>query len=335
MKKKIRSHEFYLLLIFILFSLFVGLLNPAFFSFGNLFKILKSSVEMGLLAICFMLVLILGGIDMSFPAIAVASMYMTVSFLNALGLDLPLIVPFLIAGGIGAVFGSINGILIGILELPTLIITLGTMSLIHGGLVVFVGKSWISTLPKALVEFSKANIIQWTSSGGEIQGLHASVLILVGIAILVGIILKYTWFGRSVFAIGGNLEVAKRHGIPVAKIRFLVFVFVGALGGIAGLLHGTLVRMANPFDIIGTELNVIAAVVLGGVSLSGGSGTIQGTILGVLLINIVNNSLILIGMPSYWQKFFIGAIVILSTLFTANRGKMVRVNIFRKGIKEI
>ncbi len=290
---------------------------------------------MGLLAICFMLVLILGGIDMSFPAIAVASMYMTVSFLNALGLDLPLIVPFLLAGGIGAVFGSINGILIGILELPTLIITLGTMSLIHGGLVVFVGKSWISTLPKALVEFSKANIIQWTSSGGEIQGLHASVLILVGIAILVGIILKYTWFGRSVFAIGGNLEVAKRHGIPVAKIRFLVFVFVGALGGIAGLLHGTLVRMANPFDIIGTELNVIAAVVLGGVSLSGGSGTIQGTILGVLLINIVNNSLILIGMPSYWQKFFIGAIVILSTLFTANRGKMVRVNIFRKGIKEI
>lgn len=335
MRKKVRSHEFYLLLIFIVFSLFVGLLNPAFYSFGNLFKILKSSVEMGLLAICFMLVLILGGIDMSFPAIAVASMYMTVSFLNTLGVDFPLFVPFLLAGGIGAVFGAINGILIGILELPTLIITLGTMSLIHGGLVVFVGKSWISNLPAALVEFSKANIIQWTSSAGDVQGLHASVLILVGIAIMVGLILKYTWFGRSMFAIGGNLEVAKRHGIPVARIRFLVFVAVGALGGIAGLLHGTLVRMANPFDIIGTELNVIAAVVLGGVSLSGGSGTIQGTMLGVLLINIVNNSLILIGMPSYWQKFFIGAIVIVSTLFTANRGKLVRVNKTRKGFMVI
>jgi len=319
MKKVFSSYEFFLFIIFVIVSCCIGLITPVFFGVGNIFKILKSSVEMGMFALCFMLVLILGGIDMSFSAIGVASMYTTITLINHLQGNPSLFVLFLIAGCIGMVFGAINGVLIGYLELPTLIVTLGTMSIIHGGLVVFVGKKWVSNIPDSLVRFSKFNIIEWTSKTGEIQGLHSAVLILIVTIVLVYLLLKYTWYGRSIFAIGGNPIAAKRHGINVVKTKVITFIIVGFISGITGLIHCGLVRMANPFDMVGGELNIIAAVVLGGASLAGGSASVVGTVLGVFLINIINNSLILLGIPSYWQKLFIGGIVILSTLLTANR----------------
>ncbi len=321
-KKILSRHEMNLALILVVLSVIVSLVNPAYFSMANLFKILKSSVEMGIFAIAFLIILILGGIDMSFPAIASASMYITIKVLLNGNLDVPLIVPFLIAMAIGAILGAMNGVLIGILGLPTLIVTLGTMSIIKGVLLVFVGKNWITQLPDVLIAFSRSNLLVSTGASGESIGLHSSVLMLVGIALVVWLVLQHTWFGRSIYAIGANHIAAERDGIACKRTKFIACVLSGVLASLAGLIHCSLVRVANPFDIFGTELNVIAAVVLGGASLTGGAGTVGGTLLGVLLINIINNSLILMGIQSYWQKFVVGLIVIASTVFTANRDSL-------------
>ncbi|MDD3997442.1 MAG: ABC transporter permease [Sphaerochaetaceae bacterium] len=329
-KKILGRHETNLALILIVLSVVVSLINPAYFSTANLFKILKSSVEMGIFAIAFLVILILGGIDMSFPAIASASMYITIKLLISGNSEVPLIVPFLIAMAIGAALGALNGVFIGIMGLPTLIVTLGTMSIIKGALLVFVGKNWITQLPNVLIEFSRSNLLASVGDTGESIGLHSSVIILLVVALIVWALLRYTWFGRSIYAIGTNQIAAERDGIACKKTKFIACILSGVLAALAGLIHCSLVRVANPFDIFGTELNVIAAVVLGGASLTGGAGTVGGTLLGVFLINIINNSLILMGIHSYWQKFVVGLIVILSTVFTANRDalrQMLRRNV--------
>lgn len=330
MKKKTDFHELTLVSMLIVLSLVVFIINPAYLSLSNVYKVLKSSVEMGLFAIAFLLILILGGMDMSFPAIASASMYMTIKVLIPIKADLPLIVPFLIAMGFGLIMGCINGFFIGILGLPTLIVTLGTMSVIKGFLLVFLGKNWITQLPNVLIRFSKANLFTAVSNSGESIGLHVSVLILATVAIAAVFFLKYTWFGRSIYAIGSNPIAAERDGVNCRKVKFIVCVVSAILSSVAGLVHCSLVRVANPFDILGTELNTIAAVVIGGASLVGGYGTVGGTLLGVLLVNLINNSLILMGIPSYWHKFVVGAIIIISTMVTANKDVLKKVGFFKK-----
>jgi len=119
--------------------------------------------------------------------------------------------------------------------------------------------------------------------------------------------------GRGVYALGGSREAAERAGFNISRIEYFIYGFVGLLSGVAGMTFGALNRQANPQDIVGSELNVIAAVVLGGAQLTGGRGTVIGTILGVALVVIMNNSLILIGVPSVWQRVVIGLIILIGT----------------------
>jgi simple sugar transport system permease protein len=123
--------------------------------------------------------------------------------------------------------------------------------------------------------------------------------------------LKKTMFGLAIFAIGGDSESARRAGFPVVRIQVLVYMLVGVLAAIAGVFHVTLGRNANPQDLVGNELDVIAAVVLGGASVFGGRGSVSGTVLGVLLIQVINNSLILAGVPTAWQRAAVGVLLIV------------------------
>jgi simple sugar transport system permease protein len=127
--------------------------------------------------------------------------------------------------------------------------------------------------------------------------------------------------GRGIYAIGGDINAAERSGFNVAKIQFFIYCYVGFLAGIAGILHISLIRYSNPTYIVGTELGVIAAVVLGGSRITGGSGTIIGTIMGVAMVTILNNSLILVGLSSYWNNFFVGLIIIVSVSITSYQSK--------------
>jgi simple sugar transport system permease protein len=167
-------------------------------------------------------------------------------------------------------------------------------------------------------------VIQVTMEDGSKIRLSMAVVMLVIFVLFAWFLLRYTMLGRGIYAIGGDRVAAERAGFNIIRTQFFIYGFVGFLSGIAGVIHASLIRIGNPFDLIGTELTVIAAVVLGGASITGGRGTVLGTMLGVFLIVIMNNSLILLGISSYWQKVVIGLIIIISTGITAYQSKKKR-----------
>ncbi len=315
----LRRHEFYLAATLALLTSIIALINPAFLSLSNLFDLCKSSTVLGLFALGALMVLLSGGIDISFAAIAALSMYVTSKVLLAADYSGPVILAFIIAGCLGLSLGLFNAFFISRFRLPTLIVTLGSASVFRGFLLAFIGTRIVTNLPAGMVEFSKRSIFSATLPGGETIGLSASFLLFVTAAVIVWVLLRYTMPGKGIYALGGNPEAAERAGFNIARLQFFIYGFVGLLSGIAGLVHACTMRNANPFDLVGTELVVIAAVVLGGASITGGRGTVLGTVLGVFLLVTINNSLILLGVPSYWQKVLVGLVIVVSTGITARR----------------
>ena len=274
---------------------------------------------MGLFAIGVLVVLISGGIDISFTAIAAFSLYVTNMILLATQITDSVWLAFMLAGFIGLLLGLFNAIFIAHFQLPTLIVTLGTASVFRGFMLAFVGTAIINNLPECLVQFSKLTLFEKTLQTGETIGLSFSIFILIFFIGLSWILLRFTMVGRGIYAMGGDRVAAQRAGFSLTALQYFIYGFVGLLAGIAGIIHAVMMRNANPFDLVGTELVVIAAVVLGGASITGGKGTITGTVLGVLLLVIINNSLILLDIPSYWQRVAIGLIIIISTAITVQR----------------
>jgi simple sugar transport system permease protein len=305
-------HEAIVLVIVMLLAITVGTINPGFFSFFNIFSILKNSTISGLFAVGFFLVLVVGGIDVSFTSIGVVGMYGTVKLALAFYPDAPFVVLFICAALIGAALGLINGLLITRLRAPSLIVTLGTMSLYRGFLLYFIGSNWIRDVPNAMVEFNRTNILALTAENGAKVGLHISVAIFLAIVAFVFLVLRYTTLGRSLYAVGGNPVAARRMGINVEAVQALAYCMAGALAGIAGFLSAVTLRLADPQTLTGSELDVIAAAVLGGAAITGGKGSVIGVFLGVLLIGVMNDSLILLGIAATWQKVAVGVLLLVA-----------------------
>ena len=300
-------------LVIVAFCALAAASDPRFLSATTLTDLLRASIVVGILAVGAMLVLVSGGIDVSFTAIAVFAMYSTTLLTLGSFPDLPWPAVFAISIGIGAGLGAINGALIAGLGLPTLIVTLGTLSVFRGFLLTFVGSERISALPPGMRDFSRAVIVRGTTEAGSFYALPLAFGALVLVVVLTWFILHRTMLGRSIFALGGSIESARRVGVNVRATQMFVYVYVGALAGLAGIIHGALGRMADPFSLVGLELSVIAAVVLGGARLVGGYGTVTGTLLGVALIVLVQNSLIVVGIPSTWQSVAIGTLILVGT----------------------
>lgn len=299
--------------ILVAFVVFTSLVDPRFFSIGTLFDLMRNGLVMGIFAIGVLLVLISGGIDVSFTALAAFAMYATTKTLVTLGLGESILLAFLLSGAIGLALGLVNGFFVATMRLPTLIVTLGTLSAFRGALLTFVGSQLISNVPPGMRGFSRSVLLRGTTESGIFYSLPSAVLVLLVVVVLTWAILYRTQLGRNIFAIGGSVESARRIGIPVQRTQYFVYAYVGILSGIAGIVHASLARVANPFDIVGLELSVIAATVLGGARLAGGTGTITGTLLGVSLIVVINNTLITLGIPSTWQNVVIGALILLGT----------------------
>ena len=222
---------------------------------------------------------------------------------------------------IGTGLGLINAFFIAGFRLPTLIVTLGTLSVFRGFLLTFVGSQLISNVPPDMRNFSRLFMLRGTTSEGYFFSLPWAFVALVVVIVGTWFLLHRTLLGRQIYAIGGSMESARRIGINVRGVQIFVYAYVGALSGLAGIIHASLARVANPFDLVGLELSVIAAVVLGGARLTGGYGTITGTLLGLALIVLVSNSLILLGIPSTWQSVVIGALILLGTGLPAFQAK--------------
>lgn len=306
-------NETLIALVIVAFCTMTTLVDPNFLSLPTLFDLLRNSIVIGIFAIGVLVVLISGGIDVSFTAIAAFALYTTTLTLVQLGVYVPWWAAFALAMAIGAGLGLVNAVFIAGFRLPTLIVTLGTLSAIRGVLLTFVGSQLISNMPPGLREFSRLFMLRGTTAEGYFYSLPWAFGALVLVVAVTWFILHRTMLGRSIFAVGGSTESARRIGVNVRATQVFVYAYVGGLSGLAGIIHASLARVANPFDLVGLELSVIAAVVLGGARLAGGYGTITGTLLGVVLIVLVNTSLILLGIPSTWQMVVIGALILIGT----------------------
>ncbi|KAA0574468.1 ABC transporter permease [Azospirillum sp. Sh1] len=308
--------------ILLLAMVLIGTINPAFWQLDNLFSLMRSNVIIGIMAMGVLLVLISGGIDVSFPAFAVAAMYLTIKGMLALGYN-GVVLPLLAATIMGLLFGAVNGFFVYKFRMIPLIVTLGTSAMVRGFLLGVVGTSMINInkMPTALIDFARTDVVSVTKADGTTYGLTAMVLIYLGLAVAMHLVLRYTMIGRSAYALGGDPEAARRAGFDLRKTIFFIYCVAGALAGFAGLLHSGMIWLANPRDFVGLELDVIAAVVLGGASIFGGRGSVLGTMLGVFMLVMVKNSLIIMRVDTTWQLVVVGLIVIVATALSAWRDR--------------
>ncbi len=320
--KLFKKTETIIALILILIMIIIGSINPAFWQLENIFSLLKSNIIIGIMALGVTLVMISGGIDVSFPAFAVAGMYLTVKLMVYTSYQ-GIIMPFILAILIGLACGAMNGFFVYKYKMIPLIVTLGTASMVKGFILGAVGTSMINInkMPPQLISFAKSNIINITKSDGTTYGLTSMILLYLGLAIVIHCFLTYTMLGRGIFALGNDKEAAKRAGFNIKVITFTIFCLAGAIAGFAGLLHSSMIWLANPRDFVGMDLEVIAAVVIGGTSIFGGKGSVLGTLLGVFMLVIIKNSLIIMKVETTWQKVVIGLIIIIATAITAWRDK--------------
>jgi len=321
MRNLFHKHEFLLLVLIAVLCALIEIRNPSFLSAANIFDLLKSCVIPGILALGVLIVLISGNIDISFPAVAAFSMYVTCLIVRALGLADSLVIIFGMSALMGCFLGFLNAFFIHFFNLPALIVTLGTASLIRGFLLAFIGTRVITSPAESMEAFSRASSFQQQLPGGGTAGLADSFFIFMILAAVAWLILNHTLLGRGIYALGGAPEAARRVGFNIRRIQFYIYGSVGFLAGLAGIIHASSMREADPREFAGLELTVIAAVVLGGASITGGKGTVMGTILGVLLLVIIKNNLILVGLESEWHQVIIGSIIIASTGVTAWRGR--------------
>jgi len=324
LKKFIKSSEFIIFLILVALSLVVGFINPAFFAISTVFDILRSSIVFFIMAFGLLPIVIAGGIDISFVAIAAVTSYSTHMFLISRGYQGGILLYYIIACAMGLLAGLLNGFLVTRFKLPVFDVSLAAFTMWYGFTLFFVGATANFDLPPGTVGYYGKFIIATQDPLVGATGLHESFIYVVIIGLLIWWFLNYTTIGRGVFAIGGNREVAVRSGFNITRIMLITFAIMGVLSAIAGVTQAFLSRYFNPVIFITQPLDVLAAVILGGAAITGGRGTVFGTALGVLLIQLINRTLILTGIPVEWQRLVVGIILILFTSLPALRERRAK-----------
>lgn len=315
MFKKLKGNrDFGIVSFIILVSVIITLKNNTFLRIDNIFDLLKGNVVLGIMAMGMLLVILTGGIDVSVASMVAALTVITGNFSIHVSDNLFLI--FLVACTSGVIIGAVNGLLITKLEIPPIVATLGTMSIIFGLILYLTNGVWITGIPETLTNFGKITVFKIFKYGGGVIGIPIQIFFFLGASLLTWAVLRFTLIGRGIYAVGGNAESAKRLGFNSDRIKIFVYSYVGFMNGIAAIINTSIMRQVDPNAYIGFELQVIAAVILGGASILGGSGSVLGTVLGVLLFSILGNGLILMHIPSFWHKIVIGIIILLAISIT-------------------
>ena len=310
-KKLINTSEFVVLLTLIGLYVIVGLINPVFFSISTIFDTLRASTVYFFLAFGLLPIIISGGVDISFVAVAAVSSYAAQMFLVSRGYDGGIWAYFIISCAIGILMGLLIWFLVTRFNLPIFSVSLALFTMWYGFALFFIGAQNNFQLPASAVGYYEKNLMTVKLPTGGITSLHSSIIYVVLAGLFIWWFLKYTTIGRGVYAIGGSREVAVRSGFNVKLILLTIFVIMGILAAIAGVFFGLLNRYFGPMDLQGDPLNVIAAVILGGASITGGKGTVFGTVLGVILIQLINRALIFLGIPAQWQVLVVGFMLII------------------------
>ncbi|MGI6124946.1 MAG: ABC transporter permease [Acetivibrionales bacterium] len=291
-----------LIALFIIFSL----ASPNFFKFDNIVSIVLATCVNGVLALGITIVLLTGGIDLSIgTSLTFSAVIAGVCIVN---LHLPVFVGILIGVGTGALCGCINGIIISKMKLPAFIATLGMQMVLKGlSLVISGTKPIYFNDVKVFREIAMGSILGKIIPGFEIPN---SVLIFAAVSIIAGLIITKTIVGRYGCAIGSNEEATRLSGVNVDAWKIAIYSICGVFSGLAGILMASRLNSAQPALGAGYETEAIAAAVIGGTSMSGGEGTIMGTIIGAFIISVLTNGLRILSVPQEWQTVVTGVIVI-------------------------
>lgn len=289
---------FILLLVFIIIA---SILSPNFFKVQNILNLWQRSSITGIVAIGMTFVILVGGIDLSVgPVAALAGMICAIMLKSGHSIPISIVAAIIP----GAILGCMGGTIITRFRLPDFITTLAVMTSVRGLDLLLTDGSPVFGLSEQFKVLGQ----------GMFFGLPISGIIWLALTVIAAMILKYTAFGRSLYAIGGNKEAAHLSGIKVKFNYTFVYIISGLLSAFAGVILASWLSVAQPNEGVGMELNAIAAVVLGGTSLSGGTGGVIGTFGGVFLMSILTNIFNLIGLPSYFQSIFMGIIIVVALL---------------------
>lgn len=311
-KKIISKYGIYFVLIGMI--ILMSFLSPAFLKTRNMINIVRQMSVIGLIAFGVTFVIISGGIDLSsgsilaVSAVVVASLVQTQDWAAKMYPNLPtipILLPLILGLAIGALAGLINGTLIAKTGIPAFIATLGMMTSARGFALLYANGRPISSLRP---EYN------WIGQG-KIFSIPVPVLIFIIMGIISYILLKHTKFGKYVYAIGGNKEAAYVSGVDVDKYLMMIYAYAGMLAGMAGIVLSARISSGQPGLGVSYELDAIAAATIGGTSHNGGIGTITGTIVGALIIGVLNNGLDLLNVSAYWQQIIKGLIIVTAVIF--------------------
>lgn len=317
-KKLLQHNETYIFLILLALSILIQARSGQFYTPNNIVDILSAMIVPGLFAVGVFLVILTGGIDVSFPALASLTAYATTKYLLDSGYEGGILVPLLMALVIGAILGAVNGFFIGYMNLPAMIVTLGTSSIFKGIMQGTLESKQLAVIPPGMKEFGTSALFTATNAQNGLNSrMPVAFLVLVFIYLLAFFVLRYTMLGRGIYAIGGNESAAYNAGYKVKLTKFILYVFAGMTASIAGIIRVCMMQQCHPTNMLGMEMNIIAGVVLGGTSITGGKGTLTGCFLGTLLIVLVENSMILIGVPVIWKDVFVGLLIVIGTAVSA------------------
>lgn len=317
MQKKLKQllgrTEFYVFLIIVAVGLVIQFRSGKFFTGNNFVDIASAMIVPGIFAVGIFMVLVSGGMDVSFPALASLSAYATTKLLLDMGYEGSVLLPLLIAAVIGGLLGAFNGFFIGYLNLTPMIITLGASSVFKGFMQGALNSKQLAVIPAGMKRFGTTYLLETSNSLNQTSKLSVAFLVFVAVVILIWFLMNKTYFGRGIYAIGGNPAAAKAAGFNVKRTKFLTYTIVGVIASIAGIIRVCMMQQCHPTNMLGMEMNIIAGVVLGGTAITGGAGTMTGCILGTLLIVLVENSMILLGIPTTWKSVFTGALIVIGT----------------------
>jgi rhamnose transport system permease protein len=308
MKQVLKQREPLLAAMVVALVLAVGLKAPAFLGAGSLANLVTDSTLLVMLALAQMLVIVTRGVDLS-VASNLALSGMAAAMLASRNPDLPLAVVVLVAVATGLVLGLINGWLIGYLELPPIVITLGAMSVYRGLVFVLSGGTWVSAhqMPKNFIAFPLTTFL----------GLPYLVWIAAASVLAFLFIARNSRFGRDLFAIGNAPHCAGYIGIPMARRLFWTYGLSGAVAGLCGYLWVARYAVAYTEVAYGFEFTVIAACVIGGVSIAGGVGSVTGALLGALFLTVIGNALPVLQVSPFWQSALTGLVILAAVLINA------------------
>ncbi|MBX4937880.1 ABC transporter permease [Rhizobium binae] len=300
------SQTFWVLIAVILACLFLSAATDSFATAKNLYNITRNVTFVAIIALGMTLVIITGGIDLSVGSVlCLCSMVLAVTMHAGYGIEIG------IAAAIGTALlvGAFNGVLIAYLDFPPFVVTLGMLSVARS-------LAMVASNNTVVFQFGPDHDKLLALGGGAwFLGIANPVLYMVILALLTGFVLRWTRFGRYIFAIGGNEHAATLTGVPVRSIKVAVYMISALSAGIAGIVQTGWLGAVTTNIGAGMELQVIAAAVIGGANLAGGVGTAFGALVGAALIEVIRNSLGLLGINAFWQGTFIGGAIVLAVLF--------------------